>query len=50
MGAATDGAGQVRAAAAVGARTRPFAALPDLDPTALRDAVVAAVRGALDAA
>ena len=49
VGAGTDGAGQVRAAAAVGALTRPFAVLPELDLGALRDTVAAATLGALGA-
>lgn len=49
VGADTDGAGQVRAAAAVGALTRPFTVLPDLDLSALHDTIVAATLGALGA-
>lgn len=47
IGADTDGAGRVRAAAAVGALTRPVAVLPDLDVGVLQDTVVAAALGAL---
>lgn len=50
VGADTDEAGQVRAAAAVGALTRPFTVLPDLDLSALHDTIVAAALGALGAA
>jgi hypothetical protein len=46
VGADTDGAGQVRAAAAVGALTRPVAVLADLNLEALHDTVVGAVLGA----
>ena len=45
VGADTDGAGQVRAAA-VGALTRPVAVLADLNLEALHDTVVGAVLGA----
>ena len=46
VGADTDGAGQVRAAAAVGALTRPVAVLADLNLEALHDTVVGDVLGA----
>src|SRR5207248_3391434 len=44
------GVGQVRAAAAVGALTRPVAVLEELDRSALRDALLAAALGALGSA
>lgn len=44
-----DGSGQVRAAAAVGALTRPFAVLPALDLDPLQGTVLAAALGALGA-
>lgn len=47
VGADTDGTGQVRAAAAVGALTQPFAVLPNLDLGALRGAILAAALDAL---
>ena len=47
VGVDTDGIGQVRAAAAAGALTRPFTALPDLDLGPFRDAVASAALGAL---
>ena len=46
-GADQGGAGPVRAAAAVGARTRPVAVLDELDLSALRDTLLAAALGAL---
>lgn len=49
VGPITDGAGRVRAAAAVGALTRPVAVLPDLELGTLRDTMVSAVLGALGA-
>ncbi len=48
-GSDTDAAGQVRAAAALGALMRPIAALPDLDLAALRDTLVAVALALLDA-
>jgi AcrR family transcriptional regulator len=46
-GADPSGVGQVRAAAAVGALTRPVAVLEELDLSALRDTLLAAALGAL---
>ena len=46
-GADRGGAGQVRAAAAVGALTRPVAVLDDLDLGDLRGTILAAALGAL---
>ena len=48
-GAETDTAGQVRAAAAVGALTRPLAILDAQDLNALRDTLVAAALAPLEA-
>ena len=47
-GADQSGVGQVRAAAAVGALTRPVAVLEDLDLGDLRGTILAAALGALD--
>jgi len=46
---AADGAAQVRTAAAIGALTHPFTALPDVDLGVLRDTIVTASLGALGA-
>jgi len=48
-GAETDAAGQVRAAAAVGALTRPLVALAAQDLSALRDTLVTAALAPLSA-
>jgi AcrR family transcriptional regulator len=49
VGCTAGGAARVRAAAAMGALTRPFTALPDLDLDVVQDTVVAAALDALGA-